>query len=756
MKSLFYIIFSLIFIQNIYAKELAEDSKSERANSYIIKGIVYTENGETLPGASILAIGTTLSTGTNSNGEFQIKLQEGKTYTLSISFIGFKTKEISINTNKGIALGQSSKSLNIILEESHSALEGCVVTGTRTEIPIKNVPILTRVISNKEIERVNTQDMTTLLQYELPGIQFGNHHGSGLPTMTYQGVDANYMLFLVDGERISGEGAADNVDFSRFNMDEIERIEVVKGAASTLYGSNALGGVVNIITKDAHRPFTGNFSQRYSTNGELASSLSLGGKYDWLSVYATGSYRQRTPYKVEDKTIQTETIVDENGNTIIDTLPALTSKFKGYQIGDESLRFKFNFNEHLRGEIKQSFYHNKQLPYEKDAVNYDSSMDNMITAKLKYIINEDNNLDFSYVYDNYQKNIHFTKLDSTRLDYMDQKHSARINYSSNLTEHDIFTVGTEIIAEDLKHYMFKDSSNRAAQNYSLYLQEERRHDKFSLVAGIRFDYHNAYGLHVTPRLSGMCKVSDFTFRAGYAQGFRAPSLKELYSEYDMGGLGIFIIKGNENLKPETSHQFTLSTEYQHGIWYASASAYYNRFLDKIGQQWQMNEAIGREDLVYINANDARTFGAEAIFKVNLECGFSAQLIYSYTNDFQLVNGYNTSTVRPHNITGNVSYNKRFNKGYSITANVNSYFMSGVGTYTWEENKGYKYRYYDPRYVTSLNIGAGFPRGFNLIIGVENIFNYQDKNISSTATLLPEKGIGVMATLRINIADLINK
>lgn len=97
-------------------------------------------------------------------------------------------------------------------------------------------------------------DIETLLQYELPGIQFNYNSMSKLPEITYQGMSGEYLLFLVDGERISGEGSDHNPDFSRFNIDDIERIEVVKGAQSTLYASNALGAVINIITKSANRP----------------------------------------------------------------------------------------------------------------------------------------------------------------------------------------------------------------------------------------------------------------------------------------------------------------------------------------------------------------------------------------------------------------------------------------------------------------------------------------------------------------------
>ena len=96
--------------------------------------------------------------------------------------------------------------------------------------------------------------MQQLLQYALPGIQFRLNTMSQLPTLTYQGMNNKMVVFLIDGERLSGESSDHNIDYNRINPDEIERIEVVRGAASTLYDSNAQGGVINIITRKAKRP----------------------------------------------------------------------------------------------------------------------------------------------------------------------------------------------------------------------------------------------------------------------------------------------------------------------------------------------------------------------------------------------------------------------------------------------------------------------------------------------------------------------
>ena len=118
---------------------------------------------------------------------------------------------------------------------TNSKLEEVVVTGSRSEKPLKDVPVITRVISQEEIKTVNPVDLNTLLEYTLPGIQFYYNSMSQTTSINYQGMDSKSVLFLLDGERISGEGSDHNIDFSRINVDNIERIEVVRGAASTLY-----------------------------------------------------------------------------------------------------------------------------------------------------------------------------------------------------------------------------------------------------------------------------------------------------------------------------------------------------------------------------------------------------------------------------------------------------------------------------------------------------------------------------------------
>lgn len=154
------------------------------------------------------------------------------------------------------------------------SLGGIVVTATRTPLPIKETPVITRVITARDIERKGIATIQEALEDELAGVEF--HQAGYGSSVSFQGLDARYVLFLVDGERMAGETYG-NVDFARIPTANIERIEIVRGASSVLYGSNAMGAVINIITKMPDEKVEVNFSQRFGTPFQRNGSEALGG-----------------------------------------------------------------------------------------------------------------------------------------------------------------------------------------------------------------------------------------------------------------------------------------------------------------------------------------------------------------------------------------------------------------------------------------------------------------------------------------------
>lgn len=710
---------------------------------YAVKGIVTDENGQPLPGAAVKVTGTTFGAGTNTDGAFILRFEDRKERTLKVSFVGYDPQEV-----KAVPGSDNAAPIEVRLTPASNPLNEVVITGSLTEKPLKEVPVLTRVISQKEIQALNPMSIETLLQYELPGLQIGFNSMSQLPEITYQGMGGEYILFLIDGERVSGEGADHNVDFTRFNVDDIERIEIIKGSQSTIYGSNALGGVINIITKNADRPFTGNINARYAGSNGQKYTLSSGIRKDRLSSYTSLTWRTKDSYTIEDTEGKTTVVTSPDGETVNTGDPQYTTVY-GYNIWDLTQKLGYTCNERLSTELKGSFYHNKRDI--RTGKNYqDFFIDYTLGGKVKYLPAENQQITLSYLFDSYKKNKDYFKSGKTDTDYHNKTQTPRVDYTGTFGAHTV-SAGFEGNLEYLKHYFMKDTSSVSMQTYALYLQEDWKvTERLNVVAGVRADYHRKYHLHVTPKLSLMYTPWDcLTFRAGYSQGFRSPSLKELYQEYDMGGLGWMMLYGNPNLKPETSNQYALSAEFTKGGLNMSVSATHNRFKNRITLQ-SLND--GTSDSRYENAERARTTGIETIVRYRWAFGLTLTGSYAYTDDYEEVEGLNTSSVRPHTATFSALFTRKFGK-IGTNLSLNGQWACPFDRYSVNTEQETVTRIsYDARTICSMNAGVTLPHGVSLNVGVDNLLNYRDKAADSSLQV-PQKGISLIGTVNINLADM---
>lgn len=743
--SLFCLLLAMVTTVTVKAEDVNDNDNAERYR-YAIKGVVVDERNQPLPGAAVHIVGTTFGAGTNSSGNFVLRLDEAKKYTLQISFIGYEPQRVDV------ASALNPETLEVKLKPSDNEMNEVVVTGSFIEKPLKDVPVLTRIISQKDIQALNPMSIETLLQYELPGLQIVYNSMSQLPEISYQGMGGEYMLFLVDGERVSGEGADHNVDFTRFNVDDIERIEVIKGAQSTIYGSSALGGVVNIITKTANRPFSANLSARYAgVNGEKYTG-SIGLKKDRLTSYSSLTYRSKDTYTIADEKGKTTESGDSSGSVSQNQDTPSSTTMYGYHIWDFTQKLGYTCNEKLSTELKGSYYRN-QRDIRTGRLYQEYYVDYALGAKVKYLPAKDQQIIFGYTYDNYKKDNHYFRIDSTYTNYRNIKQTPRIDYSGTFGEHTV-SAGFEGDFEYLKHYMMEDSSNVSNKSYAFYLQEDwKLADDLNLMAGLRADYHEKYHWHVTPKVSLLWRFCEHvTFRAGYAQGFRSPSLKELYQVYDMGGLGMFMLYGNPDLKPETSNQYSLSTEFTKGAFNLSIAFSHNRFKNKIVY---MPIGNGTRDQRYENADNAKTTSVEAILRYRFKFGLILTGSYAYTDDYQEVDGFNTSYVRPHMATFSAMYTRKFGK-IGFNCSLNGQWAAHFDAYDVNQNTDGTYTYtketYKSRTMCTLNTGLTLPRGISLNVGVDNLLDFVDK-ASDWSVQLPQRGISVVGTVNINIADM---
>ncbi len=712
----------------------------------LVQGVVLDEGGMPLAGASVWVKGTTVGAGTNARGEFVLALRKSGRQVLRFSFTGYQPQEV-------VWEGKEDAELTIRLEPSCNSLDEVVITGTRTPKPLKEVPVLTRVVSEREIRQINPPDFRSLLEFALPGLQFGTAHGSNLPTLKFQGAEGGYVLFLVDGERIGGEGSNGNIDFERIDVDNIARIEVVKGAMSALYGAQAMGGVVNIITKNADRPFTADVSARVGSKDEMKYSASVGTKLNRFSSYTTFSYRKSDPYEVKDK----DGLVQEiHGRDSVwrDTSARGSSVVLGYDVWSLNERLGYSFTDNWKAELSAGYYRNNlQNPYEPDGVQ-DRFSTLTIHPKLHYMAGENHLLTLSYMMDDYVKREVYSDGFPDRKTMEDFTNTVRLNYSGKPAERHTVTAGVEVNTQRMHHYWFDKEAllDYAQRNYVLYVQEEwRATEAFSLVAGVRSDCHSDYGFHPSPNISLMYRWAGLSLRGGYGMGFRLPTLKELHAAYPMGGFG-FMIYGNEDLKPEESHQGTFSVEYTKGVFNGSVAGYYTKYRNEI-YLGTYEEEDGTLAQKYYNHESSHKTGVDVMGQVRLDCGFTFNGAYSYVNTHADVEGYNTSVFRPHSLTFTANYARQLGK-VKASAALNGRWLSKVDVWNKDDDGNYVLTPYYAYTSVDLNLGARFPRGFRLALGLNNLMNFKAKNATADSSVIPQRGIEVVGTLGINLADLL--
>ena len=708
--------------------------------NYIIKGVVMTAKGEPLAGASIVVEGTNINCGSNSKGEFSLNVQKDKVYKLRVSYLGYTPRLITVPAS-------GHPPLKIKLQPSETALNELVVTGSRYERQLKDVPVITRVISREEIETVNPVDFTTLLEYTLPGIQFYYNTMSQVPEITYQGMDAKAVLFLLDGERISGESGDSNIDYSRFNINDIERIEVVRGAASTLYDSRAIGGVINIITKKSVRPFTASMHTRYAGKKGQSYSASAGVNLHRFSSLTSFGWRKRDSYLVKDEQGKQKEIINPDGSVTKSKTEPVAFNIYGYSIMDVSQKLSYNFSDRFTGSARISYYTNKRDKYD-NARYYQRYRDLILSGKLKWQFADNQNLDLSYIRDNYIKDNVY--VDDDERVYGNVNSTIRLYYTGMFGKHTL-SGGVDLLREDMKHHFMKDTATVHMNQYSFCLQDDwQLTDKMNVVVGVRGDKGGSYRLHFTPKVSVLYRpLKTITLRAGYSQGYRIPNLKELYQEFNMGGMGIMMY-GNKDLKPEEGTQISASVEYDYKGLNLSVSTYHNRYKNKIsyeyispGKSWNMK---------YVNALNVKTTGVEVTANYKLPFGLRFSGGYSYVYDYDERDGYNMSWVRPHSARLSSVYKHRFGKTTESVA-FNTSWVSSITRYAYSSSdKTYTKTKYDPRTLCSLNLRSELPRGIAIGLMVDNIFNYRDKAVDS-AVQLPENGRTFVATVSINIADM---
>lgn len=626
---------------------------------------------------------------TDLNGHYKLDLPDNKAFTIEISFLGYDTEKRHVPPG-------NVQVLDFSLTENSSLLETVVVTATRTPKLLKDVPVITRVIDAKDFLATDVGNVQDLLQAELPGIEF-TYSMNQQVSLNMQGFGGNSVLFLVDGERLAGE-TLDNVDYSRLGLNDVGRVEIVKGAASSLYGSNAVGGVVNIISRESKEPWTLNIGSRWGSHNDWRNCAALG--------FNTGRFSSSTNVQ----------------HTSCDPIQMKNDGDFGTIYGNHTFnvreRITYSIGNRAKLTARAGYFFRER---ESQQTASDRYRDFSGGLKAEYDLSENTNVTLSYAFDQYDKSSYGLLNHLDVRSYSNVQHTVKSLFNHSFGKNKILTFGGDYMRDYLMSYQFADNGAQFQHTADAFAQFDwSLTEKLSVITALRYDFYSQARLHhVSPKLGMMYKLGKVTLRASYADGFRAPTLKEMYMSFDMAN--IFMIYGNPDLKPETSHNFNVAAEYVKGTYNVTLMGFYNRVSDRITTVW--SQALN--GMLYDNMSPLSISGLDFNASARWDCGLKARLSYVFTYENLHEGDLHTSSTRPHTATARLEYGKNWEKyGFNValTGRVLSSVTCDEYTSLTDFSETEKATY--PGYtIWKVSLMQRIGRGLNLTTTIDNLFNY---------------------------------
>lgn len=529
-----------------------------------------------------------------------------------------------------------------------------VVTATRTENDVKKVPASTQVITQEDIKRGGATSVRNALSMYANIFQKSKVRGGG-HDIIIRGMETKHSLVMVNGRRISNEadasGLGNAMSLDRININDVEKIEIVRGPSSALYGSEAMGGVLNIITKPSKEQtlLTGLEHTSEDTShwwhadtGRIGNfSMTLDARFNKINrsmldtatesdPYGTAqTYNASLNYYVNDHSYvnaymdyYSQHLKTDTGTPTMKPITLTTSSGKMSLSGQAMLEGtgskaykQKNYGISWNGKTDKNDW---QIQAYMSKFNWSTTSNTKVLGSIppagmegmfNYLLQKKNTYDFNH--------------DEHNMWAIEGRDSLRVN------DHHRVTFGAEYVKDKVagtglgkngdgvhnitENGTTKSSSEKTLSSYAAYLQDEIEYGKWFIVPAIRYDHHSAYGSHTSPKIGVTYNATDhFRIKANYGDGFKAPSVSQLYYDLDMEmGRGNWVhLTGNPNLKPEKSKSWDLGVEAEFGKGYGSLTYFDNDVDNLIASIPKGKDSNGHNLHRYENVNKARIKGLE--------------------------------------------------------------------------------------------------------------------------------------------------
>jgi outer membrane receptor for ferrienterochelin and colicins len=595
-------------------------------------------------------------------------------------------------------------------ESEEREVEEIVVTGSRTEKKLADAPIATELITREEIVASGADDLAEVLE-EHPGIELDRSTSGTAVRM--QGLEAEHVLLLIDGERAIGRfrGA---IDPTRFSMENIERVEIVKGASSALYGSEALGGVINIITRESKKPLEAEARAAYGSRNTGDFSGAVGGRVGDLSAHVSGGYHRSDAYDLSPDDEATTGAAFDGFNFVIRPIYRLS----------ETIRIKGRAGYTL---LEQDAIDKRATGATFDRAQSTETFSASISPEFKFA--DPSRLRMSLMYSQFRLQISQDQRgDDVEDTYEDDRQrlvQLSTQYDRLLWSRHLVSLGLEGLFEQ-EEVGFLKTGSADRQRGAAYVQDEWTvldpPTPLIFVPGIRLDIDSQFGTRATPKFAlRFDPTKTVVMRASIGFGFRAPSFEELYLLFENPGSG-YLVEGNPDLQAESSTSIHGSIEYSPlDEVTASVAGFYNDIDNLIETQRVPATAPGELNRFrYLNIAAARTAGVESAVGVHFGRRLRIDLAYTFTDtrDLRTLPNRDLSGRARHRGTAAIAFREpTLGAGASLRT-------SWVGRRRYYDDMGNESSA-EPYATLDAQIWEDFGEYFTVFLGVENLLDEGD-------------------------------
>ena len=670
------------------------------------------------------------------------------------------------------------------------SLREVVVTGTGTERLLRDAPVQTEVISRRMLDTYGGKSLEDILSGLTASFAFSE--GDMGSQMQLGGLGNAYILILLDGKRIHGDVGGEN-DLSLIDPHNIDHIEIVKGAQSALYGSDAMAGVINIITRKHHDDglYLEN-TTRYGSYNDVRHHNGVG--------FSVGRLTSMTNFQLQHTDGWQNTADERTEGTIVhDSRNKTVNQYTNYQVAE---RLDYRLSKDL-GLYAEGSYYTKQINRPQngnhpscDVYTYDLRYRNAsASAGGRWSPNRHDVLTLdvdwnkhAYYYDYTARTYEYMKLEGeqygdlngewysvpyypgqSNLQSDQQRVMAQMKGIFNLPGQNTLSGGLEYRFDYLSAPQRTENGSASDWTAAAYVQDEFNMVKWlNVTGGLRIVENQNFGVRVTPKLSTMLSLGDFRIRAGWGQGFKAPTVKELYYRYlHVMGSSTFFNIGNRDLDPQTSNHFNTGVEYRGKRLTASVTGYINKLSDMIAL---VNVPVGEipsgittaylgdgsgnvQARMYRNMEDATTYGVDVNVAFRPLSDLTLNAAYSYLNtdahvydtDHSRLEKVTIDGMAHHKWSASAVYQHRFRPTYRLGLNLSTRGSSERFYQNNGNGKGFQ--------IWRLNTTHDLGRTdswllYRLEAGVDNLFNYRDRTIHPLHLGTTTAGTTVFATFSI--------